>query len=219
MATASIAKLRPDHRVIFDMVRPESRVLDLGCGTGDLMLGLMRAKQAWVQGIELNEQAIYACVQKGLSVCQSDIESGLSEYPDDSFDYVILNQSLQEVRRALFLLKEVLRVGRRVIVGFPNFGHYGARFSLFFGGRAPMTPSLPYRWYDTPNVRFLSISDFRRFCREKGFAVEKAVFLNGAKEVHFWPNLRALSAIFLLSGETDKEDADPTRGRPADGQG
>jgi methionine biosynthesis protein MetW len=208
MATESIAKLRPDHRAIFDMVEPGARVLDLGCGTGDLMLGLMRAKGAWVQGIELNEQAIYACVQKGLSVCQSDIESGLAEYPDDSFDYVILNQSLQEVRKAFFLLREVLRVGRRVIVGFPNFAHYGARFSLFFGGRAPMTPSLPYRWYDTPNVRFLSINDFRRFCREKGFVVEKAVFLNGAREVRFWPNLRALSAIFLLSGET------PAAGRP-----
>ena len=192
--------IRPDHRIIYDMIGPGARVLDLGCGGGDLIHLLLRDKNVWVQGIELDEQAIYECVRKGLSVCQSDIESGLAEYPDHSFDYVILNQSLQEVRKALFLLREALRVGNRVIVGFPNFAHVGARASLFFLGRAPMTPSLPYRWYDTPNVRFLSISDFRRFCRENGFVVERAAFLNGHREITFWPNLRALSAIFLLSG-------------------
>jgi len=182
------------------MVEAGSRVLDLGCGTGDLIHLLMREKNAWVQGIELDEQAIYECVKKGLPVCQSDIESGLAEYPDRSFDVVILNQSLQEVRKAFFLLREALRVGSRVVVGFPNFAHLSARISLFLGGRAPMTPSLPYHWYDTPNVRFLSISDFKNFCRDKGFVVERARFLNGGKEIRFWPNLRALGAIFLLSG-------------------
>jgi methionine biosynthesis protein MetW len=201
METANLDNtIRPDHRVIFEMVDPGARVLDLGCGTGDLIYLLMREKNAWVQGIELDEQAIYECVKKGLSVCQSDIESGLSEYPDRSFDVVILNQSVQEVRKATFLLREALRVGNRVIVGFPNFAHLSARLSLFFGGKAPMTPSLPYRWYDTPNVRFLSISDFEGFCREKGFVVQKARFLNGERLITFWPNLRALSAIFLLSG-------------------
>jgi methionine biosynthesis protein MetW len=195
--------IRPDHRIIFDMIEPGSRVLDLGCGSGDLTSLLMRDKNVWVQGIELDEQAIYECVKKGLSVCQSDIETGLAEYPDGSFDYVILNQSLQEVRKALFLVREALRVGRRVIIGFPNFAHISARISLFFGGRAPMTPSLPYRWYDTPNVRFLSISDFRRFCRENGFTVEKSSFLNGEKKIVFWSNLRALGAIFLLSGRKE----------------
>jgi len=201
--------IRPDHRVIFDMVEEGARVLDLGCGTGDLIYLLMRRKNAWVQGIELDEKAIYECVKKGLSVCQSDIESGLAEYPDHSFDVVILNQSLQEVRKAFFLLREALRVGNRVIVGFPNFAHLNARSSLFFGGKAPMTPSLPYRWYDTPNVRFLSISDFSDFCREKGFTVERASFLNGEKLVTFWPNLRALSAVFLLSaGDAGQRDRD-----------
>lgn len=206
METANLDRtIRPDHRVIFDMVEAGSRVLDLGCGTGDLIHLLMREKNAWVQGIELDEQAIYECVKKGLPVCQSDIESGLAEYPDRSFDVVVLNQSLQEVRKASFLLREALRVGSRVIVGFPNFAHLSARISLFFGGRAPMTPSLPYHWYDTPNVRFLSISDFRNFCRDKGFVVERARFLNGGKEIRFWPNLRALGAIFLLSGGKSEE--------------
>ena len=191
--------IRPDHQVIFSMIEPGARVLDLGCGTGDLLHIVAQDKDARVQGIELDENAIYECVKRGLSVCQSDIESGLAEYPDGSFDYVILNQSLQEIRKVFFLLREALRVGRRVIVGFPNFAYINARVCLFFGGKAPMTPSLPYRWYDTPNVRFLSISDFRNFCAEKGFTVEQATFLNGHKIVTFWPNLRALGAIFLLS--------------------
>ena len=190
--------IRPDHQVIFDMIEPGSRVLDLGCGTGDLLQLVARDKDARVQGIELDEHAIYECVRKGLSVCQSDIESGLAEYPDGSFDYVILNQSLQEIRKVFFLLREALRVGNRAIVGFPNFAYINARVCLGLGGKAPMTPSLPYRWYDTPNVRFLSISDFRSFCAEKGFAVRKACFLNGERTITFWPNLRALGAIFLL---------------------
>ena len=196
--------IRPDHQVIFDMIEPGSRVLDLGCGTGDLLQLVARDKDARVQGIELDEHAIYECVRKGLSVCQSDIESGLAEYPDGSFDYVILNQSLQEIRKVFFLLREALRVGNRVIVGFPNFAYINARVCLGLGGKAPMTPSLPYRWYDTPNVRFLSISDFRSFCAEKGFAVRKACFLNGERTITFWPNLRALGAIFLLSWDVGK---------------
>ncbi len=191
--------IRPDHQVIFDMIDPGSRVLDLGCGTGDLLHLLAGNKDARVQGIELDEKAIYECVKRGLSVCQNDIESGLAEYPDGSFDYVILNQSLQEIRKVFFILREALRVGSRVIVGFPNFAYINARICLCFEGKAPMTPSLPYRWYDTPNVRFLSISDFQDFCAEKGFAVEKACFLSGQKTITFWPNLRALGAIFLLS--------------------
>lgn len=196
--------IRPDHQVIFDMIEPGSRVLDLGCGTGDLLQLVARDKDARVQGIELDEHAIYECVRKGLSVCQSDIESGLAEYPDGSFDYVILNQSLQEIRKVFFLLREALRVGNRVIVGFPNFAYINARVCLGLGGKAPMTPSLPYRWYDTPNVRFLSISDFRSFCVEQGFAVRKACFLNGERTITFWPNLRALGAIFLLSWDVGK---------------
>lgn len=193
------ARVRLDHRVIEGMIKPGSRVLDLGCGNGALLLGLAGEKKARVQGIELDDVAVRQCVEKGLSVFHSDIERGLSEYPDGAFDYVILNQSMQEVRNVEHLLREALRVGRKVIVGFPNFAHLKARIMLFFGGKSPITDTLPYRWYDTPNVRFLSIRDFEDFCGTKGLRILKAVALGTAGIVTFRPNLFARNAVFLLA--------------------
>ncbi|MFH1857427.1 MAG: methionine biosynthesis protein MetW [Candidatus Omnitrophota bacterium] len=188
-----------DHRVIYQIVESGAKVLDLGCGDGNLMFVLAKGKGVKAQGIELNEKSIYACVQKGLSVFHGDIEGGLLEYPDQSFDYVILNQSLQETKKVDFVLKEALRVGKRVIVGFPNFAYRKARFDLFFRGRAPTTPSLPYRWHDTPNVHFLSIKDFLRYCRQLGTRIVSAHYLGKGNTLKFWPNLRALNAIFVLT--------------------
>jgi len=191
--------IRLDHQIICQIVEPGARVLDLGCGNGDLLYLLAREKGARVQGIELNDSAIYECVKKGLSVFHGDIESGLAEYPDRSFDYVILNQSLQEVKKIAWLTGEALRIGAKIIVGFPNFAYLQARVMLFFRGKAPITPSLPYRWHDTPNVRFLSISDFRDFCREKDLMVQDAYYLGENRRVHLWPNLFALNAIFVVT--------------------
>jgi methionine biosynthesis protein MetW len=192
-------EIRLDHRIIYEIIDPESRVLDLGCGNGDLLYLLARDKKAKVQGIELNDAAIHECVKKGLSVFHSDIETGLKEYPDQSFDYVILNQSMQEVKNVDWVIGEALRIGTKIVVGFPNFASIRARLMLFFKGKAPITRSLPYHWFDTPNVRFLSVKDFKDFSREKNFKVQEAHYLGDQKIIKGWPNLRALNAIFVLT--------------------
>jgi methionine biosynthesis protein MetW len=138
-------------------------------------------------------------VALGLNVLQGDIDTGLSEYPDRSFDYVILNQSLQQVRRVETVLADCLRVGKKVIVGFPNFAHYTARLQMFFKGRAPVTPSLPFQWYETPNLHFLSISDFFDYCREKGITVEHSEYIGDKGRMSMLPNIFAQTGIFVIS--------------------
>lgn len=197
-----VTDIPPDYRIIGGMIHSESRVLDLGCGEGGLLAFLNRSRSIRGQGIELNEKAVHECVKKGLSVCHGDIESGLLEYPDRSFDYVILNQSLQEVRRADALLTDALRVGRQVIVGFPNFAWIGSRCRLFFQGRSPVTAALPHRWYDSPNVRFFSINDFRDFCTRKRIGILAAYYLRKQRSVTCLPNLLAELALFLLSADS-----------------
>ena len=189
---------RLDYQIIGKVVEDGSRVLDLGCGDGDLMFFLAKKKNAKVQGIELNENSIYKCVEKGLSVFHGDVDSGLRDYPDKSFDAVILNQSLQEVKGTEFVLNEALRVGRKVIVVFPNFAHFSARLKLFFLGRAPVIESLPFHWYDTPNKHFLSIKDFQNYCKEKNIKILEARYLGKEKFVNHFPNLFAYNAVFVI---------------------
>ncbi len=191
--------VRLDHRIIAEFVQPHSTVLDLGCGSGELLYLLIKEKGVRGQGIEIDEQAIYKCMAKGLNVLHGDIDSGLSEYLDHSFDYVVLNQSLQQVRHVETVFLDSIRVGKKVIVGLPNFAHYGARLQLFLKGKAPVTPSLPYPWYETPNLHFLSISDFYYYCREKKVSVERSEFLWEKGRVRFFPNLLAEAGIFLIS--------------------
>jgi methionine biosynthesis protein MetW len=188
-----------DHRVIYSIIEDYSRVLDLGCGEGELLYPLVRDKSVRAQGIELDDKAIQECVKKGLSVLHDDIENSLREFPDHSFDYVILNQSMQEVKKVDYVIQEALRIGKKVIVGFPNFAYIKSRFMLFFRGRAPITGSLPYLWFDTPNVRFLSITDFKLFCEEKNIRIVEAHYLGEKEIVHFRPNLFALNTIFVLT--------------------
>jgi methionine biosynthesis protein MetW len=192
-------EIRLDHKIIFSIIDRGSRVLDLGCGEGDLLYLLAREKQVIAQGIEKDDRAVQECVKKGLSVFHDDIESGLREYPEDSFDFVILNQSMEEVKNVDSLIQDALRIGNKVIVGFPNFAYIKARFMMFFRGRAPVTESLPYSWYDTPNVRFLSILDFQEFCSEKGIRIISAHYLGEKGIVRFLPNLMALNAVFVLT--------------------
>ncbi|MBI4711628.1 MAG: methionine biosynthesis protein MetW [Candidatus Omnitrophica bacterium] len=190
---------RLDHQVICGIVEPGSKVLDLGCGNGELLQLLAAGQGSKVQGVELNNEAIHACVEKGLSVFHSDIDSGLPYYPDHSFDYVILNQSLQEVKKVETVISESFRVGKKVIIGFSNFAHLEARIRMFFGGQAPIVSSLPYEWYSTPNLRFLSIKDFRSFCRIKGYKILAEHFLDSQGQVRVLPNLFAQNAIFVIT--------------------
>lgn len=191
--------IKSDHKAVLDMVEPNSSVLDLGCGDGDLLELLTMKKNVRGQGIEIDEQAIYRCVAKGLSVLHGDIDTGLSEYKDKAFDYVILNQSLQQLKHVETVLFDALRVGKKVIVGFPNFAYYRARLRLFFRGRVPITASLPYTWYETPNLHFLSTLDFLDYCREKKIKVERKVYLAGENRISILPNFFANVGIFLIS--------------------
>jgi len=191
--------IRLDHKIIYSVIDPGSRVLDLGCGEGDLLYLLVREKHVIAQGIEMDDRAIQECVKKGLSVFHDDIMSGLREYPDHSFDFVILNQSMEEVKNVDTVIHEALRIGKKVIVGFPNFAYIKSRWMMFYKGRAPITKSLPYSWFDTPNVRFLSIMDFMEFCSDKGIKIISAHYLGAKKLLWFFPNLFALNAVFVLT--------------------
>ena len=182
-------------RWIFD----GASVLDLGCGDGELLSFLVRQRHVRAQGIELSEQAIMRCVAEGLSVFQQDIDTGLSEYTDNSFDYVILNQTIQQVKKPDLALQEALRVGKKTIVGIPNFAHYKARANIFFKGRVPVTAALPYQWYNTPNLHFLSLNDFLDYCKNKNIQVESSFVKSGKRQVRFLSNLFGEFGFFLLS--------------------
>lgn len=199
-------KQKLEHRIILDLIPPGSSVLDLGCGDGELLSILVKEKRCRVQGIEIDEKAIYTCVSRGLSVLHGDIDTGLAEYNDRSFDYVILNQTFQQVKKPETVLKEALRVGKYAIVGFPNFAHYKARFQIFFKGKTPVTPSLPYQWYDTPNLHFLSTSDFFEYCRRKNIRIRRTAFTSSNQKVNLFPNLFALNGIFLLSNGNEIQE-------------
>ena len=190
--------IKLEYKVILDLIPAGSSVLDLGCGDGELLHFLVTCKNVRGSGIEIDEQAVRKCASLGISVSQQDIEGGLSDYGDKSFDFVILNQSLQQVVKLEAVVKETMRVGGKVIIGFPNFVYYKSRFQMFFSGRTPVTPSLPNMWYDTPNLHFLSISDFIEYCRKKNYRIEKAIYLDGNRIIRLFPNVFAQTGIFLI---------------------
>lgn len=189
---------RIDLQIILDLVHPGSSVLDLGCGTGELMELLIRERGTVARGVEISEEAVYSCIGRGLSVHHGDLDEGLEDYPDGSFDYVIMSQTLQAVHKPRQLLHEMLRVGRLGIVTFPNFAWWRARVDLAVRGRMPVTKDLPYEWYDTPNIHLTTVRDFLRLCRQDGFTVESATYLSGRRRVSLLPNLLAHTAIFVV---------------------
>jgi methionine biosynthesis protein MetW len=190
--------MKIEYRIITDWIRVSSSVLDLGCGDGELLSILTAEKNVHAQGTEIDEQAIYKCVARGLSVYHEDIETSLPGYPSESFDYVILSGSLQQVKKPDYVLNEALRVGKNIVVSFPNFSHYSVRFQILVNGKVPVTPSLPYEWYNTPNMHFLSILDFRNYCKTKNIKIENSAFVSKGKRVNHFSNFFAETGMFLL---------------------
>jgi methionine biosynthesis protein MetW len=196
--------LRPDLSAIAEMIPDGARVLDVGCGDGALLEHLVRTKGVDGRGIELSQQNVNACVARGLAVVQGDADADLAEYPDRVFDFVILSQTIQATEKPAQVLEHLLRIGRRVAISLPNFGHWRVRLSLLFGGHMPRTQALGYNWYDTPNIHLCTIADFVDLAREKGAVIDRALALKreqvaGEVRPSAWgPNLMAQGAIFLL---------------------
>ncbi|MHB0870743.1 MAG: methionine biosynthesis protein MetW [Chloroflexota bacterium] len=189
---------RMDLHLISRLVQEGSSVLDLGCGDGQLMELLIRERRVTARGVEIAEEGIYSCISRGLSVHHGDLDEGLEDYPDGSFDYVILSQTLQAVHKPRLVLQEMLRVGRLGIVTFPNFAHWQPRIQLALGGRMPKSEDLPYEWYSTPNIHLTTIQDFLDLCQAEGISVVKAIYLSGKRRIRLLPNLRARTALLVL---------------------
>ena len=189
---------RSDYAIIGDIVSPGASVLDLGCGEGELLQWLASNKNVDARGVEIAGEKVRRAIARGVSVFQGDIDEGLADYPDHAFDYVILSQTLQETRQPRRVLREMLRVGRRGIVAFPNFGHWRVRLSMLTSGRSPRTKLFPYEWYDSPNIHFLTVQDFESLAALEGLVVERRYFLAGHRSVTLLPNLLAEVAVFLV---------------------
>jgi methionine biosynthesis protein MetW len=195
---------RVDLELIAGLIAPGSRVLDVGCGDGDLLARLQAERKVDGRGVELSQRGVNHCVERGLSVIQGDADTDLVFYPDNGFDYVVLSQTLQATRNPKLVLDELLRIGKHAIVSFPNFGHWRVRLGLMFLGRMPVTRDLPHSWYDTPNIHFCTIRDFVALCDELGARVESATALDAAGQRigfsmpwWFW-NFFGQQAVFLL---------------------
>jgi methionine biosynthesis protein MetW len=196
--------MRFDLQIIASWIEEGSRVLDLGCGEGELLYFLKHNKAAKCTGIEIKESRVARCIEKGLSVLQGDINEEVLDYPDGSFDYVVLSQTLQQVYEPYELIKSLLRIGRKGIVSFPNFSYWRIRLQLLLTGYAPVTRQLPYQWYDTPNIRVITLKDFRKFSRQAGFKVIKEAAVDSrtqdrkGKIIKIFPDLLATYGIFLI---------------------
>ncbi|WP_291322031.1 methionine biosynthesis protein MetW [Desulfonatronospira sp.] len=188
---------------ILELANPRERVLDLGCGRGELLKKLKEEKKVREHGIELNSEHVADCLAQGLSVIQADLEEGLSDFMGECFDLIILNQVLLTVKDPLALLQQALRIGRRAVVTFPNFAHWRIRLHLLLTGRLPVNQTLPYKWYESPEIRLATIKDFQELCRELHIEIESRRFLQlnslvQNRKVNLWPNLRSTVALFCL---------------------
>ncbi len=204
-ANRTPASIRVDLQQVADLVPAGSRVLDVGCGEGTLLAYLRKVKDVDGRGLELSMERVRAAVSQGLPVIQGDLETDLIDYPEDSFDYVILSQTLQATHNPQTVIEEMLRIGRRAIVSFPNFGHWRVRFSIMFGGRMPVTPTLGDAWYDTPNIHLCTILDFIELCDQSGVRIESSFALDGLGRrrsfaaTNILANVLSEQALFVLT--------------------
>jgi methionine biosynthesis protein MetW len=197
---------RPDFAAIAGWIKLGSSVLDLGCGDGTLLRYLRETRQTRGYGVEIDDESILACVKNGVNVVQSDLERGLSGFEDNSFDYVVLSQTIQAMKNSEIIIKEMLRVGRQGIVTFPNFGYWKNRLEVL-KGRMPVSDNLPYEWWDTPNVHLCAIADFERFCEERDIRILERKVLTNGKPVAALPNLLGALAVYHFgNGRAKKGD-------------
>ncbi len=192
--------LRQDLLAVAELIQPCEKVLDLGCGDGLLLKYLQDTRQITGRGVELSEAGVLACVRRGISIRQGDLHEGLGDYPDQSFDSVILSYTIPYLNDPGFIVKEMLRVGRRAIVTFPNWGHWRCRLTLLLTGRVPNVPGLPQSWDASPRARALTVQDFADFCRENNVRINRQIYFQGTRRipVRWDTNLRATTAIFEL---------------------
>jgi methionine biosynthesis protein MetW len=189
---------RSDYAIIEELIEPNTKVLDLGCGEGELLAWLAEHKHVDARGVEISAVKVQRAIARGVSVYQGDIEEALGDLPDGAFDFVILSQTLQETRHPLKILLEMLRVGRHAVIAFPNFGHWKVRISHLFTGGAPKTKLFPHDWYDSPNIHFLTVHDFERLAAKQSWEIERRMFLSGHRKIAVLPNLFAEVAVFQV---------------------
>ena len=194
----SSVPLRDDLQMIFDWITPNSRVLDLGCGNGELLAALVKHKNCQGYGLEINTNSVLAAMQRGINVIQADLEAGLQHFNDNSFDIIVLSQTIQSMQNTENILQEMKRVAAEAIVTFPNFGYWRNRLQIALGGHMPVSERMPYQWYNTPNIHWCTLQDFDKLCAKNHLKILQRAVMSGNKRISLWPNLLGSLAFYRV---------------------